>query len=83
MNPVLEAMGRVHDENILIRSANKANLILTLMVIHDKFDFDREQCERFLEEYNKQLEAYNEGYVERVSDFEEVLKDELGIEIRL
>lgn len=35
-----------------------------------------------MDEYHKQLDAYNEGYVESVTDFEGVLKDELGIEIK-
>ncbi len=30
-----------------------------------------------------QLDAYNEGYVETVKDFEDVIKDELGIEINI
>ena len=83
MNPALAALTRKHEEYNLIRAAGKANLILTLMVLHDKFGFGQKRCDRFIEEYRKQLEAYNEGYVESVRDFEEVLKDEMGIEVQL
>lgn len=39
--------------------------------------------DKFLSEYRKQLEAYNNGYVEKAKDFEDVLWDECGIKIDL
>lgn len=47
MNPALAALSRRHEENNLIRAAAKANQVLTLMVLHDKFDFDEDDCEKF------------------------------------
>lgn len=67
---------------MLISAAGKANLIISLMVLHDKFGYSEKRLSKFLEEYNKQLEAYNSGYVESVEDFTTVLKDECGIEVR-
>ena len=81
MNPALARMTSVVEQNKLIAAAGKANLIISLMVLHDKFDFTPEQLDDFLTEYQKQLDAYNSGYVESVEDFRTVLKDECGIEV--
>ena len=81
MNPALARMTRIIEQNKLIDAAGKANLIISLMVLHDKFDFTPEQLDDFLTEYRKQLDAYNTGYVESVEDFRSVLKDECGIEV--
>lgn len=81
MNPALARMTRVVEQNKLIAAAGKANLIISLMVLHDKFDFTPEQLDDFLTEYQKQLDAYNSGYVESVEDFITVLKEECGIEV--
>ena len=81
MNPALARMTRIVEQNKLIDAAGKANLIISLMVLHDKFDFTPEQLDDFLTEYRKQLYAYNTGYVESVEDFRTVLKDECGIEV--
>ena len=82
MNPALARMTRVVEQNKLIAAAGKANLIISLMVLHDKFNFTPEQLDDFLTEYQKQLDAYNSGYVESVNDFTDVLKEECGIELK-
>lgn len=82
MNPALARMTRVVEQNKLIAAAGKANLIISLMVLHDKLDFTPEQLDDFLTEYQKQLDAYNRGYVESVNDFTDVLKEECGIELK-
>lgn len=81
MNPALARMTRVVEQNKLIAAAGQANMIISLMVLNDKFDFTPEQLDKFLTEYKKQLDAYNEGYIEDVNDFRKVLKEECGIEI--
>ena len=81
MNPALARMSRIVEQNKLIEAAGKANLIISLMVLHDKLDFTPEQLDDFLTEYQKQLDAYNSGYIESVEDFRTVLKDECGIEV--
>lgn len=81
MNPALALMSRQARDNTLISAAGKANKIITLMVLKDKFDFTQEQINRFIQEYQSELDAYNQGYVESVKDFTEVLKNECGIEI--
>lgn len=81
MNPALARMTRVVEQNKLIAAAGQANMIISLMVLNDKFDFTPDQLDKFLTEYKKQLDAYNEGYIEDVNDFRKVLKEECGIEI--
>ena len=81
MNPALAAMSRRARDNSLISAAGKANKIITLMVLHDKFDFTQDQIQEFINAYQAELDAYNQGYVESVKDFTEVLKNECGIEI--
>lgn len=83
MNPVLANMSMVQRDALLMRSANKAHLLLTLMVLHDKYGFGEKRLNRFMDEYKKQLDAYNEGYVESVKDFEAVLWEECGIKVDL
>lgn len=81
MNPALARMTRIVEQNKLIAAAGQANLIISLMVLNDKFDFTPQQLDDFLTEYHKQLEAYNTGYIENVEDFRKVLKEECGIEV--
>lgn len=81
MNPALDRMTRIVEQNRLIAAAGQANMIISLMVLHDKFDFTPDQLDKFLTEYKKQLDAYNEGYIEDVNDFRNVMKEECGIEI--
>lgn len=81
MNPALARMTQIRKDNILISAAGKANMIISLMVLHDKFGYGEKRLNKFIDEYQKQLEAYNSGYVERVSDFTTVLKEECGIEL--
>lgn len=81
MNPALARMTRIVEQNKLIDAAGKANLIISLMVLHDKFDFTPQRLDDFLTEYRKQLDAYNTGYVESVEDFRTVLKEECGIDV--
>lgn len=81
MNPALARITQIRKDNMLISAAEKANMIISLMVLHDKFGYGEKRLNKFIDEYQKQLEAYNSGYVESVNDFIEVLKEECGIEI--
>lgn len=67
--------------NELIAATSKATLTVSLMVLHDKFGFGEQRLNRFIDEYYKQVTAYNEGRVETVKDFTDVLKEECGIVI--
>lgn len=82
MNPALARMTRIVEQNKLIAAAGQANMIISLMVLHDKFGYGEKRLNKFIDEYQKQLDAYNSGYVESVNDFTEVLKEECGIELK-
>lgn len=74
MNPALARMTQIRKDNMLISAAGKANMIISLMVLHDKFGYGEKRLNKFIDEYQKQLDAYNSGYVESVNDFTDVLK---------
>lgn len=81
INPALVRMTQIRKDNMLISAAGKANMIISLMVLHDKFGYGEKRLNKFIDEYQKQLDAYNSGYVESVKDFTTVLKEECGIEL--
>lgn len=81
INPALVRMTQIRKDNMLISAAGKANMIISLMVLHDKFGYGEKRLNKFIDEYQKQLDAYNSGYVESVEDFRAVLKDECRIEV--
>ena len=81
MNPALARITQIRKDNMLISAAGKANMIISLMVLHDKFGYGEKRLNKFIDEYQKQLDAYNSGYIESVKDFTTVLKEECGIEI--
>lgn len=81
MNPALTRITQIRKDNMLISAAGKANMIISLMVLHDKFGYGEKRLNKFIDEYQKQLDAYNSGYIESVSDFTTVLKEECGIEL--
>lgn len=82
MTPTLARMTQIRKDNMLISAAGKANMIISLMVLHDKFGYGEKRLNKFIDEYYKQLDAYNTGYVESIEDFRTVLKEECGIEIK-
>lgn len=82
INPALARMTQIRKDNMLISAAGKANMIISLMVLHDKFGYGEKRLNKFIDEYYKQLDAYNSGYVESVNDFTDVLKEECGIELK-
>lgn len=82
MNPALANMSQMQRDNILIRSSSKANMILALIVLYDKFDFTVEDLNKYIHEFGEQLDSYNRGYI-NVKDFEGILWDECGIKIEL
>lgn len=81
INPALVRMTQIRKDNMLISAAGKANMIISLMVLHDKFGYGEKRLNKFIDEHQKQLDAYNSGYVESVKDFTTVLKEECGIEL--
>ena len=67
---------------MLNSAGGKSNMSISLMVLQDKFGYGEKRLNKFIDEYYKQLDAYNSGYVESVKDFTTVLKEECGIELK-
>ena len=82
INPALQAMTEEQKNNRLIMAAEKANLILTIMVLHDKFQFGTKRLEKFLKEYWELLDSYERGYF-KMAELEAAIKEETGIEVKL
>ena len=80
MTPTLARMTQIRKDNMLIIAAGKANMIISLMVLHDKFGYGEKRLNKFIDEYYTQLDAYNSGYIESVKEFTTVLKDACRIE---
>lgn len=60
--------------------ATKCLCASTLLILEDKFNFNAEQCQRFLDEINKQTEAVLDGYV-KYEDMQQAIFEDLGINI--
>ena len=82
MPPTLARMTQIRKDNMLISAAGKANMIISLMVLHDKFGYGEKRLNKLIDEYYKQLGAYNSGYVESVKDFTTMLKEDCGIALK-
>ena len=41
MNPALARITQIRKDNMLISAAGKANMIISLMVLHDKFGYGK------------------------------------------
>ena len=45
-----------------IRAASEAVKLITLKILHDTFDFGEKRQQKFIDEFNRQMEMYEEGY---------------------
>lgn len=57
-------------------------LIDTIATLHDEFDFEKEQCERFINRWNTKVSCLAEGYT-NWKDLRQTVYDEMGIWIPL
>ena len=51
MNPALARIIQIRKDNMLISAAGKANMIISLMVLHDKFGYGEKRLNKFIDEY--------------------------------
>lgn len=64
----------------LISSAHKANMLITLNVLHKTFGFGAKRIERFMNAYQALLEQYNNGEV-TIDELNFKIKKDLGIKV--
>lgn len=55
---------------------------LPVMVLHDKWGFGAQRCERFVDQLADLYQSYVEGYIS-LDDIRDTLREETGCEIRL
>ena len=79
-NAFKQALLNRRNEQKLIDATFQANMILTLTVLRDGFDFGTVRLERFIDKYQDLLDSYNKGYIS-VEDLAETLKKETGIRV--
>lgn len=82
MNPALYMMSEEQRNSTLIHATNQTNLLLTLMILRDEFDFEHEEAKRFMDKYRDILDSYAKGYLNS-HDIRTTLEEELKLEIRL
>lgn len=79
-NAIKQALMQKRNERLLIDAVHNANMILTLAVLRDGFDFGTVRLERFIDKYRDILDSYNKGYIS-VEDLTETLYEETGIRV--
>lgn len=57
-------------------------MVMTIAVLYDEFDFEQEQCLQFLNRASKISESLLADMA-TWSDYQQMIKDELGIELTL
>lgn len=62
INPAMVYMSEEAKAKTAIRAASEAVKLVTLKILHDTFDFGEKRQQRFMEEFSKQMEAYEQGY---------------------
>lgn len=71
-------MQKLHEE--IVSRAAKAILVLSVMVLHDELDLQKEDLQRFINRFNEKAAGIAENYTTWEEQME-VLKDEMGIEV--
>lgn len=77
VNPVVT---KRKEENNLILSTNRLDMLLTYTVLHFKFGFGKKRLDRFLFHYNDLLDSYKRGYVS-IEDLNNDLEENTGIKV--
>ncbi len=54
-------------------------MTISMLALHDEFDFSKEMLEQFLNRFNDKMEGLNERYVEW-GDYIHILEEETGID---
>ena len=57
-------------------------LVDTILTLHDVFDFEHDQCHKFIERWNENVACLSDGYV-KWRELRDTIKEEIGIWIPL
>lgn len=73
---------RKEDRELAYMTAFHTFIVISLLVLHDKFGFGgQKRLVVYLEEVKKMIGAYGEGYL-NLKDLENALKEECGLTIK-
>ena len=66
-----------------LKAAGKANQIITMVILHEAFDFDADALNDFVERYEDTLEYYNQAkdYQALLNEWNDYFKDYCGVDI--
>ena len=67
-------------EQLIMDSAEKANLILTICVLHDVFGFGKKRINRFVDCYKEVADSFQAGN-ENLNEINEDIWDRFGIKV--
>ena len=75
-----EDLLRIREEEA--QRAFAQQLYLSIIVLHDKFDYDKGDLKKYLSEMLKQYDSMDKNFNTRSSDVVETVKSEIGIDLR-
>lgn len=58
----------------------EVDLLITLMILHDQFDFKKDDIKKMIKEYRDKLDSYDKKYFS-YEDMRELIKDEIGVDV--
>lgn len=62
INPAMVYMSEEAKAKMAIRASSEAIKLVTLKILHDTFGFGEKRQQVFMEEFDRQMEMYEEGY---------------------
>lgn len=68
------------NSNQIRMSILKFVLTVAIAILHDEYDFQTDECNRFRDRFNLKVACMDDGYAS-LDDYTDMIKDELDIEI--
>lgn len=62
LNPAMVYLSEEAKVKMAIKASSEAIKLMTLKILHDTFDFGEKRQQKFREEFDRQMEMYEEGY---------------------
>lgn len=64
----------------IMNLVREVDLLIVLMILHDQFDFKKDDIKKMIKEYRDKLDSYDKKYFS-YEDMRELIKDEIGVEV--
>lgn len=76
INPAMVYMSEEAKAKLAIKASSEAIKLMTLKILHDTFDFGEKRQQRFIDEFDRQMQMYEEGYF-NYKDLKELVENGL------